>query len=112
MKGKRGFQPGQSGNPEGRPAGSRNKATDEIRHRITLLIERNLDNLEEDFRSLEPKVRLMTLERYLRYTVPPLSVVDIRAQFRPQLEALDDDQLLELAEKMLSLSSPNDETKG
>ncbi|MBC8554857.1 MAG: hypothetical protein H8D23_35040 [Candidatus Brocadiales bacterium] len=111
MKGKKGFQKGQSGNPDGRTVGSKNKMTDEIRSRISMLIEKNLDNLEEDFNCLKSKDRLIILERYLRYIVPPLSTLDLHAQFRPELEALDDDQLLELAEKMLSLSSQSNETK-
>ncbi len=111
MKGKKGFQPGVSGNPAGRPSGSKNKATEDIRNRITLLIENNLDLIEKDFRSLKSRDRLAIFERYLRYVVPPLSVVDVRAQFRPEIEILSDEQLFLLAEKMLLLNDPDNETK-
>ncbi len=39
------FQPGQSGNPGGRPKGSQNKTTKEIREAYQRLVEGNLDNM-------------------------------------------------------------------
>ena len=38
---------GVSGNPEGRPKGSPNKATKEIKERYTQLIQGNLDSIQE-----------------------------------------------------------------
>ena len=39
------FQPGQSGNPNGRPKGAQNKTTKEIREAYQRLVEGNLDNM-------------------------------------------------------------------
>lgn len=39
------FKPGQSGNPEGRPKGSSNKYTKQVKEAMGMLLENNLDNL-------------------------------------------------------------------
>ena len=40
------FEPGKSGNPEGRPKGSKNKITEEIRAAFQLVLENKLPDLE------------------------------------------------------------------
>jgi hypothetical protein len=72
-----GLRPGQTNNPGGRPAGSRNKNTEEIRQNIQSFIIGNLDQLQSDFNSLEPKDRIVLFERLLRYVIPPMSATSI-----------------------------------
>ena len=40
------FKPGESGNPNGRPAGKANKITEEIRAQFALVLEHKLPDLE------------------------------------------------------------------
>jgi len=40
------FEPGKSGNPNGRPKGSKNKITQEIREAFQLVLEKRLPDLE------------------------------------------------------------------
>ena len=40
------FQPGQSGNPAGRPKGAKNRITEELREAFAMLLENNLEQYE------------------------------------------------------------------
>ena len=66
---------GKTGNPHGRPKGSPNKATQELREWIAKLIDDNRDQIRKDLKMLEPKERLLVLEKFIQYTLPkPISI--------------------------------------
>lgn len=67
---KRGLPKGRTNNPNGRPKGSRDKANAELKKRVQLFIDTNFDYINEDFAKLEPKDRLMFLEKLLAYVLP------------------------------------------
>jgi hypothetical protein len=64
---------------EGRKAGSLNKATKDIRHAFTLLIESNIDTLQQDLDSLEPRERLKLIIELSQYVIPKLRSVDLKS---------------------------------
>jgi hypothetical protein len=64
---------------EGRKAGTPNKATKDIRHAFTLLIESNIDTLQQDLDSLEPKDRLKLIIELSQYVIPKLRSVDLKS---------------------------------
>ena len=66
-------------NRNGRPKGSPNKSTDDLRQQITALVEKNFSKIEDDFNSLDSEKRLIVLERYLKYCLPPLQSLNIQA---------------------------------
>ena len=72
-----GLEKGRTNNPYGRPAGSKNKATAEIRELLTGFISDNWDNMLEDFNKLEPKERLAFYEKILQYTLPRLQATTL-----------------------------------
>jgi vacuolar-type H+-ATPase subunit E/Vma4 len=75
------FEKGQSGNPNGRPKGAKDKATKEIREKIASILEEHFtpERVTEDLEAMEPKERLMFLSKLLDYAVPKLKQTDIKA---------------------------------
>ena len=70
------FQPGQSGNPNGRPKGAQNKNTREIREAYKRLVENNLENMtlwltriasEDEEKAMEIMLKLS------EYVIPKLA---------------------------------------
>lgn len=64
------FKKGISGNPSGRPRGTKNKATALLYSKITSIIESKIDRLQADIESLEPKDRVRFVATLLNYFVP------------------------------------------
>jgi len=62
---------GQSGNPAGRKAGSKGRNTEQMRNLIGKFLSANLKNLQDDLNKLSPEKRLILLERFMRYVIPP-----------------------------------------
>ena len=89
----------------GRRPGTPNKVTTDLRQRISNLIEKNFDRIESDFNKLDSEKRLTILERYLKYCLPPLQNMNLQAEIKTQLDEMNDQQLNELAEKIISLNS-------
>jgi hypothetical protein len=67
---------GQTGNPNGRPKGTPNKVTSDLRAWVDELLSTNLHQIEKDLKELEPKERLMILEKFLSYTLPKRQSID------------------------------------
>jgi len=80
-------------NKGGRPAGKSNKSTDELRSLLQSFIDANIETMQADYESLEPKDRLNFIERLLKHVLPaPLK----------ELDRLTDEQLDELINKLKS----------
>ena len=74
------FEPGESGNPEGRKPGSQNKYTKQIKEAFGLLLEGNLDNLSrwlEAVAAEDPKAALDIMMRMSERFVPKLRSTEI-----------------------------------
>lgn len=64
---------GHTNNPNGRPKGTPNKVTSSIRNWIVELINGNREQLQKDLLQLEPKDRLIMIERLLPYIMPKVA---------------------------------------
>lgn len=78
---------GTSGNPNGRPKGTPNKTTAELRTRISDFLNENWQIIENDFRQIEPEKRISLFEKLLQYVMPRMQAV------QNEFEKLTDEQL-------------------
>ena len=69
------FIPGGIANPNGRPVGTPNKVTSEMRGKVVTILENNWETIQADIESLEPVQRLAFLERLMSYAIPKLQLV-------------------------------------
>ncbi len=80
---------GYTNNPNGRPKGVPNKATTDLRQWITNFLEENREQIQQDWKSLQPKDRIVLFEKLLKYALPTLQSVQVETEF----DRLPDDQL-------------------
>lgn len=66
---------GQTGNPNGRPKGTPNKLTKELRERLSDFLDENWEQIEKDFKTLEPEKRVMLFEKLLQYKLPRNQII-------------------------------------
>jgi hypothetical protein len=83
------FEKGQSGNPSGRPKGSKNKATNDLRSRISTFLESEFLSIKKAYASLSAEKKMKFFVDLLSYSVPKLS----NTKMDIELENLTDEQL-------------------
>lgn len=84
-----GLHSGQTNNPNGRPKGSINKMSQELRESITDFLKKHFDDVITEWQKLEGKEKLTFYRDLLKYAVPTLSTMQLETEF----ERLPDDQL-------------------
>ena len=62
----------------GRSAGTPNKVTGTLKGFVANLIDQNRQQIEKDLKRIEPKERLMILERLMAYVLPKQSINNIQ----------------------------------
>lgn len=70
------FKPGESGNPNGRPKGTPNKNTKEVRDAYQRLVENNLDNMTiwlSQVASEDPEKAMDLMLKLSEYIIPKLA---------------------------------------
>lgn len=73
---------GSTGNPNGRPIGSKNKVSEEIRQTINDFLNNNISTIQESFDTLEPYQKIQSLIKLLDYSIPRLKTIDIESSFK------------------------------
>jgi len=71
----------------GRQRGTENRATSTIKNWVQNLLDENRQVFEDDLKKLEPPQRVQILEKMLKYTIPTLQSVDMKAQVEAQVSA-------------------------
>ena len=80
----------------GRRAGTPNKATSSLRNWVRLFVTRNTKQMQSDLDALDPRDRLILLEKFMRYTIPQQQAVSAAVD----LNRLSDDQLNQVIEQI------------
>lgn len=80
----------------GRQSGTPNKVTASVKEWLSTLIDKNRKQIEKDIKQLEPKERLLILEKLMQYVVPKQQAVSANVNF----ERLTDTQLDTLISEM------------
>ena len=65
---------------EGRPKGSVNKSSNEIREAFQLLLSNNLEKIQDDLNELEPRDRIKLLLDLASFIIPKMKSVDLKDQ--------------------------------
>ena len=90
------YKQGQSGNIKGRPPGSQNKMSVELRQAISDFLMENIDEVRETWKDLKPQQKVMFWRDLLRYAVPVLQSTEIISDF----ERMSDSQLRQVIEEL------------
>jgi hypothetical protein len=76
-----GLKKGHTNNPDGRPKGTQNRTTQEIKQLFVEFLDKNIDTMQKDFERLEPKDRLYFIEKMAKLILPaPLQQIEHRAE--------------------------------
>ena len=66
-------------NNSGRPKGSVNKSSNEIRETFQLLLSNNLEKIQDDLNELEPRDRIKLLLDLASFIIPKMKSVDLKS---------------------------------
>lgn len=93
------FKPGQSGNPNGRPAGAKNKANAAVKALIEDILtdQTNTEYLKKAFNCLQPRDFIKAYTELLPYVIPKMNHNSLALD----LDRLTDEQVDELYEKLI-----------
>lgn len=73
----------------GRKTGTPNKVTSELKTWIQELIDGNRKKFETDLKGLDPKDRLVILEKLMQYVVPKQQSISVEAQIQAEYQELE-----------------------
>jgi len=84
-----GLKKGHTNNPNGRPKGTPNRTTRELRVWVQSVLSKNTNIFESDLKKLLPEQRLAILEKMLKYCMPTHQVINIKEQVQEEYAALE-----------------------
>ena len=90
------MEKGKTNNPNGRPKGTPNRITADMRDWLSAVIDKNRKQMEKDLKRLEPKDRLQILEKMMQYVIPKQQAVSAEIDFN----RLSDEQLDAVIDKL------------
>lgn len=103
------FERGKSGNRAGRPKGSKNKATADLREVLSVVLSKEMTSqkLKNLLKKLDPPQRLNYLIKLTDFVLPRLSATNMDIK----LDRLSDEQINELVDNILKQIENEDKIK-
>lgn len=80
-----GLRKGTTNNPNGRPPGKPNKITKTNREWLNDILRKNKKRISKDLDALTPYERLIILEKFISYTTPKKSSMELEGANGEQL---------------------------
>lgn len=62
---------------KGRPKGSKNKVTEDIRGQFETLVQNNINQLDDDLKSMKPRERVKAIIELSRFVLPTLKSTSV-----------------------------------
>lgn len=87
------FKKGEGGRPKGKP----NKITGSLRDWIGSFIDDNRQQIQDDWKSLDAKDRIVMFEKLLKYALPTLQATSLTNDF----DAMTDEQLNKIVNELI-----------
>ena len=89
---------------EGRPRGSKNITTQNVRNNFQALVQNNLEQLQKDIDTLEPYERIKIIMQLSKFILPQLKSIEVekvdpRDKFRHYTDEQLHNRILELVRK-------------
>ena len=83
-----GLPKGHTNNKLGRPKGTPNKITAELREQFKQLLENNLDKMQNDIDQLDPKDRLKVMLELSKFVIPTLKATEFKQDIGHTIEPI------------------------
>lgn len=84
---------GHTNNPNGRPKGSQNRITKELKAGIMSFLENNWRGVQSDFDQLEPRDKLTFILKLLEYALPKQRSIDSNLLLESKIDGLSDEKV-------------------
>ena len=94
------FRKGKSGNPAGKPKGTLNKTTTDLRAFVNELLNNNRKQIIKDLKALEAHQRVAIFEKLLGYAIPKMQSVEAKVDYNNLSEEQLDMIIKELTKNM------------